>query len=157
MSDDINKIQTDIKAALDVEGKKFVTNVRKNIQNKKLTKTGSTQTSMHSDAAVDGLIVWGRENFQNIETGTSPQEAAKLDFNLFRRRLYNWANYLGIEFKSTKERFSFAWNVANKILEFGTKLYQQGGRNDIFSNEYQPLYDSISKQIGTIILEHKIL
>ena len=157
MSESIKSIELDSKKVLAEEGEKFITNVRKNIQNKGLTKTGATQTSLRKDLPPDTLIVWGRKDFQNIETGTSPQEAAKLDFNLFRKRLYNWANYLGISWGSTKERFSFAWNVSNKILKFGTKLYRDGGRKDIYSNELQPLYDSISDRIGKIIIQHKLL
>jgi hypothetical protein len=157
MSDSIKKIELDVQKVLDAEGKKFITNVRKNIQNKKLTKTGATQTSLHQDVTSSSLVVWGRKDFQNIETGTSPQEAKLLDFNTLRKRIYNWANYLGITWGSTKERFSFAWNVSNKIVEFGTQLYRKGGRKDIYSNEFQPLYDSLTKEIGKVILEYKLL
>jgi len=157
MSDDITRIGDATKKVLADEGRKFSIRVVNNLKSKGISKSGKTAASMHEDATTESLIVWGRKDFQNLETGVSPSEAKQLNFQQLKANIYDWSKYLPLTFETTKKRYSFAWNVSNKILEFGTRLYQQGGRNDIFSNEYQLLYDSISKQIGTIIIEHKIL
>lgn len=157
MSDSIEKLRTDSKEVLIKEGKKFSENVKQNIRNAGISKSGKTEQSIHEDVTENSLIVWGRHDFQNLETGTSPQEAKRLNFTQLKANIYEWSNFLPLSFDNNKKRYSFAWNVSNKITEFGTQLYQKGGRSDIYSNEYQPLYDNITKEIGRIFIEYKLL
>lgn len=148
----------DFKDILSSEGQKFSENVRKNINSKGITKSGKTVASIHEETP-DGktLIVWGREDFQNIETGTSPQQAQTKNATKFRANIYEWSKYLPITFKNDKQRYFFAWRVTDKIYQFGTKLYREGGRKDIYTNEIQPLLDSISESTGRKIKELKLL
>jgi hypothetical protein len=157
MSDSIEKIKFGAKEILSKEGKKFAENVKQNIRSSGMSKSGATERSVHEVATEDSLIVWGRKDFQNIETGTSPQEAKRLNFTQLKANIYQWSKYLPLSFENNKKRYSFAWNVSNKIVEFGTQLYRKGGRKDIYSNEFQPLYDSLTKEIGKVILEYKLL
>jgi len=157
MSDSVEKINLDFKKVLSEEGKTFSNRVKENLSSKGVTKSGRTANSLREEVSDNGLIVWGAYYFENLEKGVSPQQAQRLDFNRVRDDLYKWSKYLPLTFNSTKERFSFAWNTANKIVKFGTKLFREGGRKDIYSNEFQPLMDSISDRIGKIIIEHKLL
>ena len=157
MSDSIKKIGEETQKILAKEGKKFSDKVKSNLRSKGISKSGKTEQSIHEDATIDSLIVWGREDFDNLEKGTSPQQAQRLNFTQLKANIYEWSKYLPINFATNKKRYSFAWNVSDKIVEFGTKLYRQGGRKDIYSNEFQPLYDSISAQISNVILEYKLL
>jgi len=157
MSDIIEKIKLGAKEILSKEGKKFADNVKQNIRSAGISKSGATERSVNEVATENSLIVWGRQDFQNIETGTSPQDAKRLNFTQLKGNIYEWSKFLPLSFENNKKRYSFAWNVSDKIVEFGTKLYQKGGRKDIYSNEYQPLYDNITKEIGKIFIEHKLL
>lgn len=157
MSDYIKKIGEDVKVVLTKDGKAFSERVKTNLRSKGISKSGRTENSIHETASIDNLIVWGREDFQNLETGVSPADAKRLNFTQLKANIYEWSKFLPLSFENNKKRYSFAWNVSNKIVSFGTQLYQKGGRKDIFSNEFQPLYDNITNQIGKIIIEHKLL
>jgi len=154
---DVNNIFQDVNKVLAEEGKAFSTRVKTNLRSKGISKSGKTEQSIHEDVANSTLIVWGRQDFQNIEKGVSPQEASRLNFTQLKSNIYEWSKFLPLSFANNKKRYSFAWNVSNKIVQFGSKLYQSGGRSDIYSNEFQPLYDAITNRLGKIITEYKLL
>ena len=157
MSESIKSIELGAKKVLTEEGRNFSTRVKQNIRGAKLTKSGRTENSLREDVTQESLIVWGREDFQNIEKGISPQESKKVNFQQLKANIYNWSKYLPLNFSNTKERYNFAWNTSTKQNELGSLLFRKGGRKDIYSNELQPLYDSISDRIGKIIIQHKLL
>ena len=157
MSDSVEKINLDFKKALSEEGKNFSARVKSNIRNAKLTKSGRTENSLQEEVSDNGLIVWGREDFQNIEKGISPEESKRVNFTKLKANIYEWSKYLPLSFANNKERYSFSWNTSKKQNIFGSVLFRKGGRKDIYSNEYQPLYDALTKRLGTIILEYKLL
>ena len=77
----------------------------------------------------------------------------------FAETIGQWMHDKGIEETKERNRWSVAWN----IIHFGTKLFQDGGRTDIYSdlvdqysdeiaNEIMKEYDTI---INTITLNNK--
>lgn len=157
MSNDLKYIGDDIRKSLLTEGKKFSDRVRKNLRSKGVSKSGATEQSIHEIVDGESLIVWGRKDFHNLEKGISPQESKAVNFQQLKANIYKWSKYLPLSFENNKKRYSFAWNVSNKQNELGSVLFRKGGRSDIYSNEFQPLYDNLQKQIGEIIIQHKLL
>lgn len=154
---DVNHLFTDVNKLLLDEGRLFSKRVKSNLSSKKITKSGKTEKSIKEEVSNQILIVWGRHDFHNLEKGVSPNEAQRLNFQQLKNNIYEWSKYLPLTFADNKKRYSFAWNVSNKIVQVGTKLYRDGGRKDIYSNEFQPLYDAITDKIGKIIIEHKLI
>lgn len=157
MSDDIKYINDNIRKAQLSEGKKFSDRVKNNLRSKGISKSGATEQSIHEQADGETLIVWGRKDFHNLEKGISPQESKAVNFQQLKANIYRWSKYLPLSFENNKKRYSFAWNVSNKQNELGSLLFRQGGRTDIYSSEIPELYDNLQKQIGEIIIQHKLL
>jgi len=143
------------------EGNIYKLKVVSNILKAKKNRSGETVRSIRVDAQNQDLIVWGRENFHNMETGTSPKEMkasiSTLSYLSVRSNIAAWSKYLPLEFVNVKERFIFASNVVRNIQEKGSLLFQQGGRKDIYSNEEEALLKNISDKVGQIIVNTQIL
>ena len=143
------------------EGNIYKLKVVSNILKAKKNRSGETVRSIRVDTQNQDLIVWGRENFHNMETGISPQEMkasiSTLSYLSVRSNIAAWSKYLPLEFVNVKERFIFASNVVRNIQEKGSLLFQQGGRKDIYSNEEEALLKNISDKVGQIIVNTQIL
>lgn len=142
-------------------GELYKLKVVSNILRAKKNRSGETVRSIRPEAKLDTLIVWGRENFHNMETGVSPEEMknsiSSLSYLKVRSNIASWSKYLPLEFATIKERFMFASNVVRNIGEKGSLLFQSGGRTDIYSNEEEWLLKDISDKVGQIIVNTKIL
>lgn len=103
--------------------------------------SGRTIESMKVERTEDGGILWGRNAFGTLETGRKPGKVPKG----FSDIILQWMEDKGIKANHPK---SFAFLVARKISEEGTKLFRDGGRNDIYSPEIIDTMESISERIG---------
>lgn len=103
--------------------------------------SGRTIESMKVERTEDGGILWGRNAFGTLETGRKPGKVPKG----FSDIILQWMEDKGIKANHPK---SFAFLVARKISEEGTKLFRDGGRSDIYSAEIIDTMESISERIG---------
>lgn len=103
--------------------------------------SGRTIESMKVERTEDGGILWGRNAFGTLETGRKPGKVPKG----FSDIILQWMEDKGIKVDHPK---SFAFLVARKIAEEGTKLFRDGGRSDIYSSEIIDTMNSISEKIG---------
>jgi len=138
------------------EGNIYKLKVVSNILKTKKNRSGETVRSIRVDAQNQDLIVWGRENFHNMETGISPVEAKQNDFAFLKAKIWGWSKYLPLDF-TNGQRAKFSFNVSNSLREKGSLLFQQGGRKDIYSNEEEALLKNISDKVGQIIVNTQIL
>lgn len=160
MSGDLKYINDRIRIVLKSELKKFRETVQAKIRraypnNDYIRANADT---MREEVDSESGIVWGAQFFENVEKGIPPLFGRFVCKNRnVKERILEWTYKAGLSFESESKRKSFAWALRQKIGWHGTALYRKGGRKDIYSDEYQPLYDSLSKQIGEIIIQHKLL
>lgn len=121
--------------------------------------SGRTARSLHVVVSEDRGTLYGRNPFDTLETG---RKAGKVPEN-FTDIIKQWMKDKGIsvqpipyktdrQHKYTPEERgenSFAYLVARKIKEKGTRLFINGGRSDIYSNAIP----ETTRKIGDRLLE----
>ena len=113
--------------------------------------SGKTIESLKIEQDGDKVILYGRQAFGTLETGRKPGNGP----GNFREILYQWSIDKGISFEKDYQRKSFAYLLAKKIEREGTKLYREGGRNDIYSQLIPETIEAIANRIG-ILFEKEI-
>ena len=106
--------------------------------------SGRTIQSLHVDVDDDGGTLFGRKAFGTLETGRRGGKVPKGFYHI----ILQWVKDKGINVEKPK---TFAYFVARKIAREGTKLYRQGGRDDIYSNEIPKTEESILKRITGLL------
>ena len=106
--------------------------------------SGRTIASLHVETDNDGGILFGRKAFGTLETGRRGGKVPKGFYHI----IYQWMQDKGIQVERPK---SFAYLVARKIAREGTKLYRQGGRDDIYSNEIPKTTESVLSRITGLL------
>lgn len=140
---------------------KFMERVRANHRAAGQVASGRTSDSMHVEVEGNEGTVFGRFAFGTLETG---RKSGKVPGN-FRSIIRQWMKDKGIKatpipYKrqpsdrwkpkyTPQERgdMSLAGAIAHKIEVSGTKLYREGGRDDIYSNEIPVTTDVIMKRV----------
>ena len=87
--------------------------------------SGRTIKSLHVVVDDDHGILFGRKAFGVLETGRGPGKVPKGFYKIIRQ----WMIDKGIQVEKPK---SFAYLVARKIAEKGTRLYRTGKHEDIY-------------------------
>lgn len=104
--------------------------------------SGRTISSLRVEITSDGGIVWGRKPFATLETG---RKGGKVPRG-FYKIIYDWIIDKGLIFEKPK---SVAYLIARKIKREGSKLYRDGGRDDIYSKEIERTTEiSMNKVFG---------
>lgn len=133
-----------IEEILDSHGKRIVSEIQSNIVSSGQNATGETARSVtYSIESKTGkttlTVTGGRKFFPAIETGSKP--SSKKPSHEMIQSLKDWALAKGLEVSP--------WGVAVNILKHGSKLWQSGGRSDIYTNvknsALQPILDDIRK------------
>lgn len=92
--------------------------------------TGKTADSLGYEVVSDKdsatLTITAKPFFRVVETGRRPTPEKKPSRDMIKN-ITEWLKALG------KEQ-SLAWAIATKINKEGTKLWRDGGREDVFSN-----------------------
>lgn len=106
--------------------------------------SGRTINSLRVEVGGDVGILFGRKAFGTLEMGRRGGRVPKG----FYRIILQWMQDKGIRVEKPK---TFAYFVARKIAREGTKLYRQGGRDDIYSNEIPKTEESVLSRITGLI------
>lgn len=122
-------------------GTSTVAKIRENLSNTGTTATGKTASSLRYEVTQEGtkatLKVIGKPFFAVVETGRKPTPEKKPSPD-FVANIREWLQARG---KETRP----AYGIAVSINKKGTKLFRDGGRQDIYSNVInQNLVDKIS-------------
>lgn len=134
--------------------------IQDNLDSTNTTASGRTKDSLRYEISDDEfsqtLRIYGRPYFQGVEEGRG---AGKVPFK-FTDILFQWATDKGIitQFGDTESKQrSVLYVVGQSIKAHGTRLYREGGRNDIFSNvineELPKLEDDVSFFVKQSIAE----
>lgn len=107
--------------------------------------TGETAASMQVAVTSSGTSFRGeltaRPFFEALETGTKPwAKQYKSPPPFFVEIIEEWANAKGISISP--------WLTARKIMREGSRLFRDGGREDIYSNEIEPTIERIKERIA---------
>lgn len=132
-------------AILNRYGRSTVDQIRDNLSNTDTSATGKTAQSLKYEVVTSGdktaLRIIGKPFFAVVETGRKPTPEYEKPSKQFVDSIKEW-----IRAKGGEEGAAYA--IAKNIHKKGTKLYQKGGRTDIFSNVINDsLIDSISQDL----------
>ena len=105
--------------------------------------SGRTRDSLKVEMTGEGGILWGRQAFGVLETGRKPGKVPKGFYGI----ILQWVKDKGIQIEKPK---SFAYLVARKIANEGTRLYRSGQKEDIYSTEVEKTVREISERIAGI-------
>lgn len=128
------------------ELEKLRKNISSNISKNGQKASGRTQKSMEVVKNGDKYSLLGRRGFYGMERGNPPR-----NIRGFYYIIKQWAVDKGIFSKGDKGLNTFAYFVSEKIKKNGTKLYREGGRRDVFTNEFPKTIKNISDEIGNAL------
>lgn len=137
-------------------GEQVADKIKRNLDDTGTTASGKTKNSIEV-VVVDGdLQIIGRQYFRSVEEG---RPAGKIPYK-FNEIIRKWMDDKNIADNfGTKEyqKRNAAWIIAQKIKDSGTKLYRDGGREDIYTdviNEELPkLFNEISGKVTQTIVK----
>lgn len=102
--------------------------------------TGKTRDSMRVEVNADAGVLFGRQAFATLETGSRPwSKQPKRVPKFFADLIGEWIDAKGLDLNK--------WAVAHSIIRKGSQLYRKGGRADIYSPEIQKTIDRIGERI----------
>lgn len=110
--------------------------------------SGKTRDSLSvevtSDTTSATATMYGRKYFAALETGSQPwKKQYKHPPRPFVDTIQRWMDDKGIEGVS-------AYLVARKIMREGSKLYRDGGRQDIFTPVMEDIEQRIDAELSSI-------
>ena len=111
--------------------------------------SGKTRDSLSvevvSDTTSATATMYGRKYFAALETGSAPwKKLYKHPPRPFVETIAKWMDDKGIDGVS-------AYLVARKIMREGSKLYRDGGRQDIFTPVMEDIEERIDAQLSSIL------
>ena len=139
-------------------------NIARRLDETGTTASGKTRDSIRVEVADNVYTIFGRSYFGTVETGRRPGKvpaniaeiikewaiAKKIGLNpiaYVRKPSDKWQPKYTPEQRALN---AFAGAVAHKIATQGSKLFRDGGRADIYSEEIRATMDRIVKNIGAI-------
>jgi hypothetical protein len=132
-------------AILNQHGRSVVDEILDNLSNTGTSASGKTANSLKYEVTTQGdkttLRIIGKPFFAVVETGRKPTPEYVKPSRQFVASIREW-----LKAKGGEEGAAYA--IAKTIHQKGTKLYQEGGRTDIFSNVINDsLIDKISQDL----------
>lgn len=134
-------MNADIIKLLEGYGQSTVQQIRDNLASAGKNATGKTSTSLRYSVEDNGtkatLRIIGKPFFAVVETGRKPTPQYDKPSENFVQSIKDWMD--------AKGKTGSAYGLARHIHQKGTKLFRDGGRQDIYSNVInQNLVDKIS-------------
>jgi len=130
----------------------YIEQVKINLQTAGTKATGKTAESLRFEVTENGsklvVEIFGREFFGTVETGRKPTPDKKPSRAMIEN-IKEWTKAKGIP-------ESAAWGIATNINKYGTKLWQQGGRKDIYSEYIPSFIDQLSEELGLLIIDQTL-
>jgi len=129
---------------LSQQGNSIVEQIRQNLSSTGTNATGKTSRSLRFEVVTEGfkttLRIIGKAYFFVVETGRKATPQYTEPSYEFVKSIEEWMRARGKE--------GSGYGLAKYIHQHGTKLYRDGGRQDIVSNVVNTtLVDTISKSI----------
>lgn len=123
----------------------LLNDIRANLGATGTNATGQTSQSLRVEVKQSGnkytMQLFGRAYFMTVQTGRKPTPDKKPSREMIDN-ITKWVNARGID-------ESAVWAIATKIQQRGTRLWFEGGRDDIVD----PAVDSFINNVGQTLLE----
>ena len=138
-----------IEELLEDAGKEYVDQIRANLAATGTDATGETSRSVGYRVVSQGnkirLEVYGsRPYFPTVETGSKP--STKNPSPEMVRKIDKWKDVRGI--------LKHPYAIAKSILKFGSRLWQRGGRKDIYTNVRERAFMELPKKLAKVTKEN---
>jgi hypothetical protein len=125
--------------------------ITENIRTSGEWASGETAKSMRIEETERGGRLIGRPDFWSLEEGSEPSPLHKYPAN-FQQIIYDWMEDKGIAPSDQYEHVTVAGSIAWYIRKHGTRLYREGGRQDIYSNVIDEEVANLKKTIAAEII-----
>lgn len=126
--------------------------ITENIRTSGEWASGKTAESMRIEETEKGGRLLGRPEFWSLEEGSEPSPLHKYPAN-FQQIIYDWMEDKGIAPGDEYEHVTAAAAIAWFIRKHGTRLYREGGRQDIYSNVIDEEVAELKKSLSVEIVE----
>lgn len=141
--------------------------ISQNLDSTGTTASGKSKKSLRVEITDFSVILYARPFFQSVEQGRSSGKVPKG----FNEIIKDWIKNKGVSFKLVpyKRQPSQNWRpkytveerslnlaagaISHSIKVNGTKLFQQGGRSDIYTNEFKKSLGIIKKKVSLEIIK----
>lgn len=135
--------------------KKCIDEIKSNSKAAGQVATGKTLASLEWKLEQSGndyvAIILGRKYFGSLETGRGVYNGGKSDIRAFNERLMEWFRARGIHSEMSDEQLYLEANRLRwYINKYGTRLYQRGGRKDIFTPAEEAFKDTLQEQLAVL-------
>lgn len=137
-------------------GENVINKIKENLDSTGTTASGKTKDSLELVMTDNGFQIVGRQYFRSVEEG---RPSGGIPYNM-TDIIRKWMSDKGIENqfgKTESEKRSAAYLIGQYIKNNGTKLYREGGRDDIYTNviteELPVLFDEIEGRVLETIIE----
>lgn len=136
-------------------GNRVAERIKSNLDTTGTTASGRTKDSIEVVALDGELTIYGRRFFEGVETG---RPAGKIPYR-FQDIIRQWMDDKGIADQFGQKEWqkrNAAYLIAQKIKDSGTKLYRDGGRDDIYTNVITEMLPELEEKL-TIAVKESIL
>lgn len=131
----------------------LVNNIRANLGATGTNATGKTSQSLKFEIKQNGskfsVQLKGRPFFMTVQTGRKPTPDKKPSREMIQN-IGEWANARGLD-------ESLVWAIATKIQQRGTRLWFEGGRDDIVDPAVDQYINDLSQGLLNAEAENFIL
>lgn len=128
---------------VEAEGIELLNNIRLNMFKTDSVATGQTKDSLRIEVKQEGtktrMQVFGRPFFNTISTGRRPTPDKKPSREMISR-ITAWVEARDIDINAV-------WAIATNIQKKGTRLWQEGGRNDIVEPAIDTFVNNVSQRL----------
>ena len=136
-------------------GNRVAERIKSNLDTTGTTASGRTKDSIEVVALDGELTIYGRRFFKGVETG---RPAGKIPYK-FSDIIRQWMDEKNIADQFGQKEWqkrNAAYLIAQKIKDSGTKLYRDGGRDDIYTNVITEMLPELEEKL-TIAVKESIL
>lgn len=95
--------------------------------------------SLHVEPHDNGAALYGSANWETMQTGSRGYVAPAA--------IFDWSMYKGLSFATERERWSFSYAVAYNVRLFGTRLFQSGKEQDIWTTAVERATRDLAKKL----------
>lgn len=139
--------------AINTRSVDLINDIRANLGATGTTATGKTSQSLRFELKQEGskykVQLFGRPFFMTVETGRRPTPDKKPSREMIDN-LREWMDARGMD--SSK-----VWGVATKIQQSGTRLWFEGGREDIVQPAVDEFINGVSQDLLKLEADNFIL
>lgn len=128
--------------------------IQQNLASTGTNASGRTSRSLTVEVDGNTVMLNCRQAFGTVETGRKP---GRVPYN-FRDIIYQWMQDKGVHAKVEGRRSqesadrSMAYIIARKIANEGSKLYREGGRDDIYSNVLPLTIERVRNEVTNVYI-----